>query len=269
MESRWTPEISESDFRGQKSMACGVPYIIEKLLERRYPKWVRIAHLDIWNTSYGQKKDQESNWQFDSRPKKVKNRPDLLGCRGCATHRWKALDKSYNFALDHISIGGLFAKLLGSKVAGVPTWAISGLPFGSPMTKSHLDEGPVARCKVYYKGEGGGFLQVRAVVSLMCPCCPWLVLAPKVFQLGTNHLVLVLCKLVWVSEACQLFLVPSWSSSTPLYPSKCCELGSVPRLLLLPLFPTWAHIRIPQGIGSVSNKMTRIGWSVGEPHKGG
>ncbi len=38
--------------------------------------------------------------------------------------------------------------------------------------KSHLDVGPVERCRVYYKGEGGGFPQVRAVVSLVCPCCP-------------------------------------------------------------------------------------------------
>jgi hypothetical protein len=46
--------------------------------------------------------------------------------------------------------------------------------------KSHLDVGPVERSRVYYKGEGGGFPQVRAMVSLVCPCCPWLVLAPKV-----------------------------------------------------------------------------------------
>jgi hypothetical protein len=32
-------------------------------------------------------------------------------------------------------------------------------------TKWHLGAGPVARHKVYYKGEGGGFPQVRAVVS--------------------------------------------------------------------------------------------------------
>jgi len=44
------------------------------------------------------------------------------------THYWKALDESYNFALDYISIGGLLAKLWGSKVVGVPTWAISGVP---------------------------------------------------------------------------------------------------------------------------------------------
>jgi hypothetical protein len=45
--------------------------------------------------------------------------------------------------------------------------AISGLPFGSPGTKSHLDVELVERRRVYYKGEGGGFFQVRAVVSLV------------------------------------------------------------------------------------------------------
>jgi hypothetical protein len=56
MESRWTPETSETDLSGQNSMACGVLYIIKKLLEHRCLKWARVAHLDIWNTSYGQKK---------------------------------------------------------------------------------------------------------------------------------------------------------------------------------------------------------------------
>jgi hypothetical protein len=106
---------------------------------------------------------------------------------------------------------------------------------GVPGEKSHLDVGPVKRSKVYYKGEGGGFPQVRAVVSCVCMCCPWLVLPPKVLQLCTNHLVWVVYRPVWVSEAYQLFLVPSWSSNTPLYPSKCCELRSVPRLLPLSL----------------------------------
>jgi hypothetical protein len=48
MESQWTPKTSETDLRGQNSIACGVLYIIEKLLERRCLKWARIAHLDIW-----------------------------------------------------------------------------------------------------------------------------------------------------------------------------------------------------------------------------
>jgi hypothetical protein len=85
-------------------------------------------------------------------------------------------------------------KLCALKVVGVPFDAISELPLGSPETKSHLDVAPVERHRVYYKGEGGGFPQVWAVVSLMCLCCPWLVLAPKVLQLCTNHFVWVVCR---------------------------------------------------------------------------
>jgi len=130
MEFRWIPEILKSDFRGQNSMACGILYIIRNFLEVRC--LARIAHLDIWNTSYGQKKGRESNCQFDSRPEKVRNWPDLLGYRQRATYRWKALDKNYNFALDCTSIRGLLAKLWGSKVTGVPASAISRLPHESP-----------------------------------------------------------------------------------------------------------------------------------------
>jgi hypothetical protein len=162
-------------------MSYDILYIIGKLLERKCLKWAWIAHMDIWNTSYGQKKGRKSNYKFDSWPEKVKNRPDLLSYRRRATYQWKALDKSYNFALDRTSIWGLFAKLWGSKVAGVLAGAISGLPLESPKRENHLDVGPMERCRVYYKGEGAGFPQVRAVVSLVCPCCPWFVLAPKVF----------------------------------------------------------------------------------------
>jgi hypothetical protein len=65
---------------------------------------------------------------------------------------------------------------------------------GVPGEKSQLDVGPMEKPRVYYKGEGGGFPQVRAVVSFVCPCCPWLVLTPKVLQLCTNHFVWVVCR---------------------------------------------------------------------------
>jgi hypothetical protein len=63
------------------------------------------------------------------------------------------------------------------------------LPLGSLGTKSHLDVSLVERHKVYYKGEGGGFPQVRVVVSLVSPSYMSLVLAPKVPQLCINQLV--------------------------------------------------------------------------------
>jgi hypothetical protein len=98
---------------------------------------------------------------------KVKNRHDFLACRWRATYRWKALNKVYNFVLDVILIEGLYVELWGPKVAGVPTLAISRLPFGSPRTKCHLDVGLVETHTINYKGEGGGFPQVRAVVNFV------------------------------------------------------------------------------------------------------
>jgi hypothetical protein len=85
-------------------------------------------------------------------------------------------------------------KLCAFKVARIPVVKISGLSLGNPGTKSHLDVAPMESCRIYYKAEGGGFPQVQAVVSLVCLSCLWLVLAPKMFQLCTNHFVLVLCR---------------------------------------------------------------------------
>jgi hypothetical protein len=155
--------------------------------------------------------------------------------------------------LDLISIRGLHVKLWAPKVVGDSTLAILGLPFGSLETKCHLDVGLVERCKVYYMGEGGGFPQVRAMVSLVSPNCSWFVLAPKVLQLCTNHLVSVLCKPVWVSEACQFFLLSSQSSSMPFYPSKVLrakERALTPCSSNVFLFGT--HIWAPQGVGNAS-----------------
>jgi hypothetical protein len=89
-----------------------------------------------------------------------------------ATYRWKALDEGYNFALNLIMIKGIHKKLCALKVTGVLVVAISRLSLGSPGTESHLDVVPVERRRVYYKGEGGGFPQVQAMVSLVCPGCP-------------------------------------------------------------------------------------------------
>ncbi len=49
---------------------------------------------------------------------------------------------------------------------------ILGLPLGSFATKSHSDATPAEWCRVYYMGEGGGFPQVQAAMSLMSPRLP-------------------------------------------------------------------------------------------------
>jgi hypothetical protein len=136
---KWTPKFSECNCRGQNSLPWRFLYII--------------AHLNIYNTSYGQKKRRESN----SRPLKVKNWLDFLAFKQRARYHWKALNKGYNLNLDLIAIGGFHKKLCAFKVVGIPTATISGLLLGIPGTKNHLDVALLESCRVYYKGEGGGF----------------------------------------------------------------------------------------------------------------
>jgi hypothetical protein len=110
--------------------------------------------------------------KFDSRPLKVENFPNCLAFRWCATYHWKAFNEGYKFALDLILIGCLHTKLWLLKFVGVSTLGISRLPLGSLGTKCHLGVGPVAKHRVCYKGEGGGFPQVQAVVSLVSLSLP-------------------------------------------------------------------------------------------------
>jgi hypothetical protein len=171
-ESFGTPKTSEFNCMGQNTSPWNVPYIIENLLKHRCQKWPRMNHLDIYSSSYGKKKGWESNWQFDSRPLKVKNWPDPGVCRWSAAHRWKDIKESYKFALDLIPIGGLSKELWTRKVLGVQTGTVSRLLLGSLETKSHLDVGATESCREYYMGEGGGFPRVWAVVNLVCPGLP-------------------------------------------------------------------------------------------------
>jgi hypothetical protein len=81
LESSETPENSQLDCRGQHTSHWGILYVIGKVLKSKCPKWPRMSHLDICSPSYGQKKGRESNWQFDSRPLKVGNRPESNVCK--------------------------------------------------------------------------------------------------------------------------------------------------------------------------------------------
>jgi hypothetical protein len=136
-------------------MSCGVLYIIEKLLKLRCLKWARIAHLNIWSTSYGQKKGQESNCQFDSRPEKVGNRPNLLSFRRRATYLWKALKLSTRATtlLQTSPRSEVCSQSYGApKSRESPLARFRDSHLGVPGKKNHLDVGPVERSRVYYKG---------------------------------------------------------------------------------------------------------------------
>jgi hypothetical protein len=101
-------------------------------------------------------KSLESKCQFNSKPLKVKNPPDLLVCKWY-TIIAKNIYKGYNFASNLTSIEGLHKKLWASKVTESQFQDFQDSQIQSPETKWHLGVTPMARHREYYKGEGDGF----------------------------------------------------------------------------------------------------------------
>jgi hypothetical protein len=133
------------------------------LKQKLWPKERSGVKLAIWHL-------------IDFWPLKVKDCSNFLACKWHDTYCWKALDEGYNFNWDLILIRGLHTKLWASKVVGVPILGILGLPLENPETKWHLGVGPMAKHKEYYKGEGGSFPRIQAVVNFVSSClhvvCP-------------------------------------------------------------------------------------------------
>jgi hypothetical protein len=180
LESSGTPECSELDSKGKNTSHWSVLGVIGKVLKRRYRKWPRIGHLDICRPSYGQKKGQESNCQFDSRPLKVGNR-HLHDLRW-RVRRWKDLDEGYKFGLDLVAIRPGSREWWAPKVPGLhpgqfrdnfgtPTWeSREKEPFGcSPRNVAQ---------RILYGGRWWLPPSPGRGVSYG-PKCPWLVPTPK------------------------------------------------------------------------------------------
>jgi hypothetical protein len=153
-------------------------------------------------------------------------------CRWRATYHWKALDKGYNkisgiwlnWEKDFISIGGLHTKLCAPKVvrASIGTnWHLGaglGLPLGSLGTKWHLGPGLMDKHKVYYKGRVVASLKFGPWWILWVHVCLWFVRAPKCSNYALTNLLFGLFGLCGWLYCLSIFLIPSQSSSMPLYP---------------------------------------------------
>ncbi len=148
LESQWTLETSENDCKGQNPSPWEVFYTIRKLLKRKCPKWARMTHLDICNTSYGQKKGQESNSQFDSRPQKSRESTwfpcvQVVRDTSLESSQW-GLQLCFRSRPNQRST----PEVIVSQNCKIPSLG----DFGTPGTKNHLDATPTEWCKVYYIG---------------------------------------------------------------------------------------------------------------------
>jgi hypothetical protein len=165
LESSETPECLEFDSKAQNTSHWGILGVIGKVLERRYRKWPRIGHLDICSPSYGQKKGRESNWHPTTKSR------ESTSCRHPIWECDTSLERSRQglqlwFRPCRVVVGSYeLPKPRDSTRDNFGT--ISRLQLGSPRKKSHLDVASVESCREYYKGEGGGFPRVRAMVCLV------------------------------------------------------------------------------------------------------
>ncbi len=176
------PNVQSSTTRLKTPRIGGVLGVLAKVLKRRYRKWPRIGHLDICRPSYGQKKGRESNWQFDSQPLKVGNRPlpDLQ--IESAIRRWKDLDEGYKFGSDLVAIELCSRELWAPKVPGLHPGQFRD-NFGTPTLESREKEpfGCSPRNvsqRILYGGRC--WLPPSPGRGVSCgPKCPWLVPTPK------------------------------------------------------------------------------------------
>jgi len=181
LEFQWTPKSSEGDCRGQTPLDWRVFYIIEKLLKRRCLKWALIIHLNIWNTSYDQKKGRESNWQFDSRPLKVENRPNFLACKWRATYHWKSLDEATTL-LQTSSPSKVCIQSYGApKLRESQLWEFWDSHLGVPRQNAIWMWASWKGTEYTIKGKVVASPKSEPWWVLWVRICPWFVLAPKVF----------------------------------------------------------------------------------------
>jgi hypothetical protein len=159
----------------------------------------------------------------------------------------------WGLQLCFISIRGFHAKLWTPKVVRIPTRRILGLPRQNDIWGLVL----WPTIKYTMRGKVVPSPKSRPWWVLWVRVCPWWILAPKVFQLCTNQLV-VLCRSVWVSDCLSFFLVPSQSSSTPLYPQSATNQETCPNFLLFHYF----HLRLTfesiKELGSASQVMFQM-----------
>jgi len=126
-------------------------------------------------------------------------------------------------------------------------WKFRDSQLGSPKKKWHLGTCPVAKDKEYYKGEGGGFLQIWAVVSLVSLC---LTVHQKCFNYALTNFFFDLCRSMWIIDL--LVIHPSPHPVAPTHPStpkvlRTKKCPPIPSLSII--FTLNSHLHLSRNLG--------------------
>jgi hypothetical protein len=178
LESRWTPESSKSDYRGQNPMDWRVIYTIEKLLKRRCLKWACITHWTSKTLVRAKRKACSQIGNLILNHYKLGIAPISLCVGGMRLLLESSQRGSQIFFKPHLNRRSA-CKVMVPQSCGSPNMIISGLPLG----QAHN----ITRGKVVAS------LKSKLWWVLWVRVCSWLVLALKVLQWCTNQLVVWFC----------------------------------------------------------------------------
>jgi hypothetical protein len=98
LESAGTPENSKLDCRGQNTLPWNVIISLERSWSVDVENGLACTILTSAAQVMVERRAGSQNWQFNSQPLKVGNRPNLGVRRWSATHCWKAFEENYKFA---------------------------------------------------------------------------------------------------------------------------------------------------------------------------
>ncbi len=142
------PECLEFDNKGQNTSHWGVLGVIAKVLKRRYRKWPRIGHLDICNSSYGQKKRHLLVWLPTIKSQESTSSQCLIReCDMALERSRRGLQLWFKPHCDRTLQSGVMAVQSSKSPVGI----ISGLHFGNPNKMCHLDVASTTSCREYYR----------------------------------------------------------------------------------------------------------------------
>jgi hypothetical protein len=123
-----------------------------------------------------------------------------------------------------------------------------------------LDVGLVESTKYTIRGKVVASLKSRPGWILWIRVCSWLILAPKVFKLWTNQLVVGLCRFVWVIKCLLFFLVPFRSSNMPFYPQSVASQGTCFDSVFFRCFHFMFAFKSIKELGTTSHGIGRYVW---------
>jgi len=133
-----------------------------------------------------------------------------------------------------------------------PKFGNLGLPFGNLGTKWHLGASFVTRHRVYNKGEGGDFLQVWAMVSLVSPCLPMAHPCTKSAPAyALTNLLFGLCRSVWIIELLVNLPSPHFGAlARPFTPKVLWAKERTPILKPSTIFTLDSHLSLSRSLGA-------------------